>query len=369
MPFCLLVIEFIWVLGAGVCSRRFMTEFHQEHATHKPKSISLSKRTILAIFTTLIVTNVIFVSWALLERSEGGLLDEKNVKDYGISYDEDFMLLDPEIAELSVNDFVKVQDNLVVRYMPLRTQVIETIDSTDPDGVYGFYFEDLETGSWVGINEKEKFIPASLFKVHFMIAVLKNVEDGKMSINDKVTLTEEDLDSISSVLYSKGPGFQVSVRDLLHFSANESDNTAIRALSRQVSVDDVFKVSVMTGFPLPKINGTKESALVSSKEYSNVFRSLYFSNYLKRPFSQFALSILSKTSFNSGIPAGVPSDVSVAHKVGFWEESGSYHDCGIVYSKGGNYLICVMSSNTHHFKADETTRKISKVVYDYVNSE
>lgn len=100
-----------------------------------------------------------------------------------------------------------------------------------------------------------------------------------------------------------------------------------------------------------------------------MFRSLYYSTYLRRPFSQLALTILSDTKFNSQLVAGLPNDVKIAHKVGMGLTKEVYNDCGIVYAPNKPYLICIMGQNTTEEKANEMISTLSKIVYDYVTKD
>ena len=105
--------------------------------------------------------------------------------------------------------------------------------------------------------------------------------------------------------------------------------------------------------------------LFSTKEYTNFFRSLYISSYLRRPLSEFALSLLITTEFSSQIPAGLPQGVRVAHKLGINSDEKIFHDCGIVYLPQKHYLLCVMSKNSTQEESDRVISNVSKAVYAY----
>jgi len=107
---------------------------------------------------------------------------------------------------------------------------------------------------------------------------------------------------------------------------------------------------------------------ITPKDYANMLRGLYFSNYLRRPFSELALTIMLETDFNSQIPAGVPNTVKVAHKVGFYVNEGYYHDCGIVYASNTPYILCIMSKGGSPDEADRVMSQVSKIIYDRVTA-
>ena len=112
---------------------------------------------------------------------------------------------------------------------------------------------------------------------------------------------------------------------------------------------------------VPKLE-SKES--VSPKDYANILRSLYFSNYLKREFSELALSLMLETDYNSQLPKGIPKNIKISHKIGMSVNGMSFHNCGIIYTKEP-YILCVMSKNSTQEESDKIISKISKQIYDY----
>lgn len=271
-----------------------------------------------------------------------------------------FELISPSIAWMETENFLAQQKIYTINYRDLKQQVINQL-ATSPNETYGFYFEDLNTGSWIGINEKERFMPMSLFKVPLMVSVLEKVQEGEISLDQKTIVKPEDLDSDSGSLASKGAGYEITVKELLTTMIQESDNTAMRILAARFTTnEDYLKTIIIMGLPQPS-----EQQSISPKEYINMFRSLYFSTYLRRPFSETALTILLDTKFNSQLPAGVPDYIKISHKVGTDSVRGFYHDCGIVYFPNSPYLICIMSQNTTQEKADKMISTLSRIVYEY----
>jgi len=276
-----------------------------------------------------------------------------------------FKLLAPGLSWLSVDEFLVQQKTLSTSLTGLRQDIEEVL--VDEEGTYGVYIEDLTTGAWNGINEREEFVPASLMKIPILVATLKQVQQGEIMLEQTVQLRKEDLDTRFGSLGYLDPGYTISVRQLLESMIIYSDNTAVNTLRHYVVSDEEFvEVTLALGLPPPI-----EGVYVSPKEYSNAFRGLYYSTQLRRPFSEAAISILLKTRFKHQLPAKLPSDVQIAHKIGVAYEDetkkrGSYHDCGIVYLPEKPYLICVMSSGVAQEQADRVISEISRVTYEYM---
>jgi len=67
---------------------------------------------------------------------------------------------------------------------------IQKIQNERKASYVSVYFRSLNLGPWMGINEKEKFSPASLLKVPIMIAALKKAEADPAFLKKKLAYTQ-----------------------------------------------------------------------------------------------------------------------------------------------------------------------------------
>lgn len=230
------------------------------------------------------------------------------------------------------------------------------------------YVRDLNNGPWIGINEKEKFIGSSLFKVPLLMTYMKLLEHDP-SILDKEILYEKKLNNDTQYFKPKKEievGKTYRVDDLIKYSIYYSDNNAASLASKIIKEDEFIKVFQSLGFGIPDVNNPYE---VNTKTYASFFRVLFNSSYLNRNYSEKALELLTHTDFDSGLRGGVPSNIVIAHKFGERdiENTKQLHDCGIVYYPKHPYLICVMSKGDNFDKMANAISQISKFVYDQVN--
>lgn len=314
------------------------------------------EKLIVLILSLLFIVSIFFNFYFLLHK------EEKNN-----SVVTGFSFLDPTISTLDVDDFLMEKEKYTASYTPLRKE-IETILSNSK-GKFGIYFEDLEFHAWFGINEREDFKPASLLKITTVAAILKEVEEGELSLDQKTILTENDVDKRFGELY-KEEGSVFTIKELIEIAMRYSDNTAVTKLHKFMLDERWEEARLSMGLPIISVDRSREGVELTPKQFSNVFRSLYYSNYLSRSSSNWVLMLLSDTAFESGIPAGVPSNVKVAHKIGVWvnnQSEGSVHDCGIVYATKP-YILCIMSDNTTTEEGNEVIEEISRVVYEYVTN-
>lgn len=235
------------------------------------------------------------------------------------------------------------------------------------------YFRDLNNGPWLGINEHEDYSPASLLKVPVMIAVLKKAETEPAILNRVIFFKgNPDLGVNPNIKDGEGliKGKSYKVDDLLYRMIAYSDNDAMQLLLDLVSVN--MFANVLTDLGMNIANKSAADDFISVKDYSSFFRVLYNGTYLNRDMSEKALSLLSQSTFKSGLCAGVPAGTLVAHKFGerAYEEQGirQLHDCGIVYVANKPYLLCVMTRGKEFAALESIIADISRIVYNDVTA-
>lgn len=311
------------------------------------KKVNLKK-----VFTVILISSILLNAILILKIL---------IPDFGITGSA--VKIEPEINKNLANN-VESKD-FILHYGDLRLKIEEEILKPNEQNDVGFFIQDLRTGSWAGKNERTGFAPASLLKIPIMIAILKKVDRGELSLNSKLVIRSEDIDDTYPTTYEKKAGEEVTIKELLKCMITNSDNTAKNTLIRQLfsyEVDDIFK---HVGIPNPYLPENQDKT-TSPRDYSRFFKSLYFSTYLSPELSKFALSLTTNTQTENLIPEGVPSNVEVAHKFGIYNEE-ELHDCGIIYHEKNPYILCIMTRNLGSVKGADIIRKISKEAYDFVD--
>ncbi|MBI2146267.1 serine hydrolase [Candidatus Woesearchaeota archaeon] len=282
---------------------------------------------------------------------------------------QNFTLLYPPFSYLSYEEFIDIKHQYATNYQDLKQTINNSIHLA-PDQDYAFYFQSLNSGASIGLREKETFYSGSLRKVPLLVAILQQVEEGELDFDTIITIEPEDINSYSGPLGSQGSGQVLTLFELMNYTTFYSDNTAAEVLLRIVSPKEVIETMFNMGLSYNTFLINRNSVgtyPLSVKEFSNSFRSLYYSSVLKRKNSQLLLSLLAHTSFNSGLPAGVPPEIIVAHKVASFGENSEHHDCGIIYYPEQPYILCVMTKGMSEEDANKVIRQISKETYDYIS--
>ncbi len=162
----------------------------------------------------------------------------------------------------------------------------------------GIYVRNLNNGPWFGINEDEKYSPASLMKVPILITFLKWIESDPNILTRKILVNDDENGSTQYFKPAKNLiiGKEYTVKELLEQMIIYSDNSAMNILANIMPIDFYTKMSHDINIPIPK-KDTEENYL-SVKEVATFFRILYNSSYLNRDSSEYALGLLSKVTFD-----------------------------------------------------------------------
>jgi beta-lactamase class A len=238
------------------------------------------------------------------------------------------------------------------------------------------YFRDLNNGPWFGVNEQASFTPASLLKVPLMMAYYKISESDPLVLLKQISVNAQDMQPIVPNEQTISPSVRLEVGK--SYSADElishmiiySDNDAAQLLIANIDPKRLVQIYNDFGIELP--NAEAAGTQVDVKTYAGFFRILFNASYLNRNDSEKALKLLSQVEFKEGLVAGVPSNITVAHKFGERVGEGNQrqlHDCGIVYYPNHPYLICVMSRGNDIEDLVKAISDISKQIYQEVDMQ
>lgn len=237
------------------------------------------------------------------------------------------------------------------------------------------FFQDLNQGRWMGINQNDQYNPASMLKVVIMVSYFKEAENNPALLNQSFIYTADMQNLINEDVYNSSSnlviGNEYTVEDLIQRMIVDSDNGAAELLLNNISQSSLD--SVYAALDIPSPDSAKGAFTISPRYYSFFFRILYSATYLGPEYSEKALDILSDATFKNGIVSGIPNGTVVSHKYGEYVLQNNsqgqqleLHDCGIVYYAKNPYLLCIMTRGNNLTNLENTIKNISSTVYkDY----
>src|SRR5215217_720707 len=117
-----------------------------------------------------------------------------------------------------------------------RAQVERALDAIvdQAGGEIALAAVNLTTGEEIARNAERSMPTASVFKLPLLVEVFRQAEEGILDLNERVTLSAEDVVMGSGILRDFGPGLQPTLRDLAMMMVIVSDNSATNLLLDRV---------------------------------------------------------------------------------------------------------------------------------------
>ena len=262
----------------------------------------------------------------------------------------------------------------------LKNKISDFVNNEKKKGLSdaSLFFYDMNRGRWIGVNERQKYNPASMLKVVIMVSYLKETEKDP-GILDKQLAYTSDMDiALKKNQYNSLSDLQIdetyTVKNLIEKMITDSDNGAEILLFDSIDKKDLNAIYQALNIASP--DDITTDFVISPRAYSLFFRIIYSSTYLSRDLSEKALSILSRTTFDDGIVAGLPTNLVVSHKFGEYVvpdkdnhiESIELHDCGIVYYPSYPYFLCIMTKGDNLDELKGVIKNISSMIYETYGS-
>lgn len=245
----------------------------------------------------------------------------------------------------------------------------------------------LETGESVSLDGQGQYPMQSVYKLPISMAVLKQVEDGKLKLDDKVKVGKEEYVRAGqhSPLRDKNPnGAEVTVRELISLAIVESDGTASDVLMRLAGGAAVIQNYLIANNIGEVIvaNTEKEIGANWETQYKNwatpegatgLLRALHEQRGISKENRELLLKFMIESKRGLKRLKGLlPPSTVVAHKTGTGGTrngiNGTTNDIGIITLPNGNHLaIAVFLADS---KADEPAReafiaRIAKAAWDH----
>lgn len=239
------------------------------------------------------------------------------------------------------------------------------------DGVMGIFVKDLTSGETFAVNADTVFPQASSIKIPILIELMRQAQDGKLNLSERVEIHRADLVGGSGVLqfFSDG-GSAVSLHDLAILMVVLSDNSATNLIIDRVRMDNVN--AMLDGLGLKETRLARKMIDIEAERADRENRStprqmgtlvemLNAGKLLDAEHTKMLLEILEYPK-DSPLHAGVPDTITVAEKPG--SLNGAQCDTGIVFLAGRPYVISVMTT-FNSANGDAAIASVSARVFSY----
>lgn len=244
-------------------------------------------------------------------------------------------------------------DGSLVRARAAVAEYLAERQQADPTLRVSLYARDLDSGPWIGINDRALYLPSSLTKVAVLLRALQREEeesgflDRQLAFPGPEVMVGDDTMRGAPDSLRLQTGHSYPVRDLLHRMIVYSDNYAFELLVNHGAGEGMSRLL----YDLSAEQYLEDGRVYyDARTVATMLRSLYNSSVLSRRHSEYALELLTRSVFDQGLRRHLPPDATVASKFGFHASSDGgpphheFHECGITYRPRAPYVVCVMTA-------------------------
>jgi len=119
----------------------------------------------------------------------------------------------------------------------LRAEIVKV--SKEVKGQMGLYMKHIESGKQISIEGDKIFPLGSVFKIPLVVEVLRQADQGLISMDEKLKLEVRNYCIGSGILQYLSPGLELTVRDLVTLLIIATDNTASEMLWKRIGIQRV----------------------------------------------------------------------------------------------------------------------------------
>jgi beta-lactamase class A len=230
-----------------------------------------------------------------------------------------------------------------------------------------WYLKDLKTGATADRMGDVPVPSASTRKISILMAALKAVHDGKLSLDQKVTIEAKYQDNDSGTFQHMTPGFWITFRDALVQMIIVSDNTCTGTVVDLVGLGEVQRYCDAIGltrtihrFGIPPRLGpdhTLDQVTTTTPTDQGKLLEMILDAVKDKAAAaklgstpelcRLGLDILSWQKLKTRLPSQLPLGTKVAHKTG--TGSRGYMDAGIVFK--GETPLFILTAYTERVPA------------------
>ena len=255
---------------------------------------------------------------------------------------------------------------------------------------WGIYVKCLETGEEINIDADRQMDTMSVIKIPLMVEAFRQIEAGKFSLEDKITLKESDKRPGTGIIRSLDPGAVLTIKDLLTLMIIVSDNTATDLMYAKVGgLEPVNQLAQSYGLKNTRAifnadawfkaiaaapsrdqfhrEGKTPFGLSSARDIGKLLEMIELGQAVNKKSSDLMLQMLRGQVYSSRLPKYLTgTGFRVPHKTGDFLPYIA-NDVGVLESPSRNIVISVFTA--HHYGTgaylEDAIARVAEQVADY----
>ena len=262
-------------------------------------------------------------------------------------------------------------------------------------GSVSVFAQNLTTGEEVAYDPDTIRPTASTIKVPILVELFNQVEQGKVSLDDRLTSNEQNATKGSGILRDLRLGVELPVVDVATLMIVVSDNQATNMMIDLLGMDQINATMAAKGFPNTKLvnridfeaigDDAKNLAVTTPRELAGIMAGVATNTILSEESCAGILEIMSKQHYLDTVARYFPytpfaaesgrpdNGLRVYNKTGSWR--GMRGDTALIEWPGTRYTIGLISEGATdaRFWAENhgnvVLSKVSKLIFDYFGGD
>ena len=350
--------------------------------------------TCLFICMTCLILDIIFIA-KLTKKSKKTVTPAQTSSVISFETDESGNVIVPPSSDPSTSSeatesttAAKVQtvdaDTRAAHLANLQSKVADYLGKQN--GRFGVYYINMNNGETMAYKEDQPIVAASSIKLAYNTYLYEKAASGELSLDEKMAykatgyqdgVNGGDLEYGTGTIQNAADGTEYTLSEVSHLAITISDNCGNNMVIRRLGGEDAINNNYLktissvvdyrskveyTDYTGKSVAGRRRTSAIDLAKYAERLYKNYKGN---EEAYQPLIDDLCHTEYSWGVPAGVSGDATVAHKVGF--HGTACNDIGIVFGTE-DYVLCVMTESGSESTAHDIIGEVSKMVYEYVES-
>lgn len=250
-------------------------------------------------------------------------------------------------------------------------------------GEVGIYVYNLSTEEEVNIQGDTLFPTASVVKIPILVGVFDKINKGELSLDQKLTYRESQQYGGSGLMQFFKDSTTVDLKTLVGLMISYSDNvTSIWCQQLAGGGAQINALMDQYGFQQTKVNSRTEGreeiwkkygwGQTTPKEMAHLLVDIRKGNIISSEISGQMYRYLGNIFYDERSLSQIPSHIKTASKTGSLDDVRS--EVVLVNAPNGDYVFSIFTKKNEDKswgktnEAEELTRKLSKLLWDYYNA-
>ena len=235
----------------------------------------------------------------------------------------------------------------------------------------------LDTGETAGFSGNLVFPSASTIKIAIMAAVARAVEQGKLSLDQRVPVRLSDRKPGSGVVAHMEENLSLTVRDHVYLMISISDNTTSNIMIDTAGLEAVQAICTEFGAEGTMLNrhffgrgaqGKEVENTVTAEGLVNILGNIIGGNIVGEELTAWMKETLGKQQYLNKLARSLYYDESVWYGGKTGSIYGLVHDCGVFSGTRGTVAVAALAKalGNDPYRAEPWMGEIGRICAAYV---